>query len=299
MTAPSEFLSRPITIFILLLCSVLFASNHIAARIAFDNGAGLLLAILARGGMALLLMMSIVYLRKASLSIPKPLIKWQILLGLLIAMQSLCLYSAITRIPVALALLLVNTWPMMFIVLSWLKGKKDPNIKTFMVLSLIIVGLFFVLDIDFNMKLEVQWILGVVLGFLSAVLLTIAMWITQYQLADIPGSVRSSYTMMGVIVCMLILGAVGVFPNGIELPNNSSGWLGLIGLAVFYGVASTLLFVLAHKLDMGRNSPILNFEPVASLFLGFVFLGQFLNTMQLIGGSMVVGGIVAVGMMRK
>ena len=82
MTAHSEFLSRPITIFILLLCSVLFASNHIAARIAFDNGAGLLLAILARGGMALLLMVSIVYLRKASLSIPKFLSPWRYYLSI-------------------------------------------------------------------------------------------------------------------------------------------------------------------------------------------------------------------------
>jgi drug/metabolite transporter (DMT)-like permease len=292
-------LARPITIFILLLCAVLFASNHIAARIAFDNGTGLLLAVLARGGMALLLMMTIVVIRKAPLKIPPPLIKWQIFLGLLIAVQSVCLYSAIIRIPVALALLLVNTWPVMFIVLSWMKGKKDPNTLTLLILSLILFGLFFVLDIDLSVKLEAKWILGVGLGFLSAVLLTIAMWITQYQLGQVPGSVRSSYTMLIVITCMVLLGSMGVIPGGIELPVNTNGWLGLLGLAVFYGVASTLLFVLAHKLDMGRNSPILNFEPVASLFLGYVFLGQFLNTMQLVGGSMVVGGIIAIGMMRK
>lgn len=49
---------------------------------------------------------------------------------------------------------------------------------------------------------------------------------------------------------------------------------------------------------MARNSPILNFEPVASLFLGYLFLGQFLNTMQLIGGAIVVLGIMAIGLSR-
>jgi drug/metabolite transporter (DMT)-like permease len=299
MTQNFTLISRPITIFTLLLCAVLFASNHIAARIAFDNGTGLLLAVLARAGMALCLMGMIILIRRAPLKISKPLIKWQVLLGLLIAIQSICLYSAITRIPVALALLLVNTWPVMFIVLSWIKGKKDPNTKTLAILSLILFGLFFVLDIDFSIKLEAQWIMGVGLGFLSAVLLTIAMWITQYQLGNVPGSVRSSYTMIIVITCMVVLGGMGVMPGSIELPTNMNGWMGLLGLSIFYGVASTLLFVLAHKLDMGRNSPILNFEPVASLFLGYIFLGQFLNTMQLIGGGMVVGGIVAIGIMRK
>jgi drug/metabolite transporter (DMT)-like permease len=38
---------------------------------------------------------------------------------------------------------------------------------------------------------------------------------------------------------------------------------------------------------------------VASLFLGYVFLGQFLNDDQLIGGAIVVSGIVAIGMMKK
>ena len=60
----------------------------------------------------------------------------------------------------------------------------------------------------------------------------------------------------------------------------------------------TLLFVLAPKLDMNRNAPILNVEPVVSLGLAYVFLGQVLNSGQLIGGAMVVAGIICIGLMR-
>ena len=143
-----------------------------------------------------------------------------------------------------------------------------------------------------------QQMLGIAFGILSAVLLTFTMWITQYQLADIPGSVRSSYTMLGVVLAMIILGVIGIVPDGLSLPDNSQGWTGLALLALFYGVAMTLLFVLAPKLDMSRNSPILNVEPVVSLGLAYVFLGQLLNGGQLIGGAMVVIGIISIGLMR-
>jgi drug/metabolite transporter (DMT)-like permease len=299
MNSQSQYLPRPVIISVILLCSILFASNHIAARIAFDNGTGILLAIIARGFVALILMASIIIVKKASIKIHKSLIKWQVLLGLLIAIQSVCLYSAIQLIPVAMALLLVNTWPMMFILASWVTGKRQPNLLVFMVLTIILVGLFFVLDLGSSIKMSSDWLLGISLGLFSAMLLMLVMWITEYNVPSIPGAVRCSYTMLGMIISMCIVGALGFFPDGLSMPDNSTGWYGLIGLSIFYGVAFTLLFVLAAKLDMGRNSPILNFEPVASLFLGYIFLGQFLTTPQLIGGAIVVSGIVAIGVMKK
>ena len=297
----NEFLSRPIIICILIVAATLFAGNHIAARFAFDNGTGLLLAVLARGSAALLLMLSIALIRKASFKMPTHLVKWQVTLVILIAAQSLCLYSAITRIPVAVALLLVNTWPMIFIMCSWIMGKKKANLITFVILGVILLGLSLVLNLDSSVTSSVNedWSMGVLLGVLSAFLLAGAMWITQYQLAPLQGSVRSSYTMFGVVLLMGLLGISGYFPNGLDLPQNSQGWLGLLMLAILYGIAVTLLFVLAAKLDMGRNSPILNFEPVASLFLGYLFLGQFLNGTQLMGGGIVIFGIVAIGLQRK
>ncbi len=297
----NEFLPRPIIISILIIAATLFAGNHIAARFAFDNGTGLLLAVLARGSAALLLMFSIALIRKASFKMPAQLVKWQVIIVFLIALQSLCLYSAITRIPVAVALLLVNTWPMIFIICSWVMGKKKANPITFIILIVILLGLSLVLNTgsEVTTSINEDWSIGVALGIFSAFLLAATMWITQYQLAEIQGSVRSSYTMLGVVLLMALLGASGYFPNGLSLPQNQQGWLGLMMLAILYGIAFTLLFVLTTRLDMSRNSPILNFEPVASLFLGYLFLGQFLNNTQLIGGGIVILGIVAIGLHRK
>ncbi len=302
MSHSISLIPRPLAISILVLSATLFAGNHIAARFAFDSGTGLLLAVLARGATALCLMLFIAFISKASFRIPKKLIKWQLLIGVLIAVQSLCLYSAINKIPIAMALLLVNTWPMMFILASWVAGKRAPNVKIFAMLFVILMGLVLVLDVnasDATKGMSEDMVLGVILASLSAVFLTMTMWLTQYQLSGVAGSVRSSYTMAMVVGIMCMAGLFELLPGGLNTPQTQNGWIGLLSLAVLYAIAVTMLFVLAPRLDMASNSPILNCEPVASLFLAYVFLGQYLNGVQLLGGAIVVLGIVAIGFHKE
>jgi drug/metabolite transporter (DMT)-like permease len=72
---------------------------------------------------------------------------WQLLLGLLIATQSLCLYSAVARIPVALALLVGNTFPMLLALLTWALGGARPTGRTVLFMGLILCGLVLALDV--------------------------------------------------------------------------------------------------------------------------------------------------------
>lgn len=298
MTSRPTFLSRPISIFILVFSATLFASNHIAARFAFDHDTGLLLAIFVRSATALLIMVGIALVLKSSFRIPRKLRKWQIMLGILITVQSIFLYSAITRIPIALALLLVNTWPMMFILANWITKRSEPSLKVFSVLVFILVGLYFVLDVPADQVVTSDWILGVVLAWLSAVLLAYAMWISQYHMAHISGPVRSGYTMLFVVISCIAVTGFESTSELFSLPQSTTGWIALAALALLYGTASTFIFALAPKLDMTKNSPVLNAEPVASLVLAYALLGQTLSGMQMIGGAIVIVGIITISTMR-
>ena len=298
MTSSPTFLPRPISIFILVFSATLFASNHIAARFAFDHDTGLLLAIFVRSATALLIMVGIALVLKSSFRIPRELRKWQIMLGILITIQSIFLYSAITRIPIALALLLVNTWPMMFILANWITKRSEPSLKVFSVLVFILGGLYFVLDVPADQVVTFDWILGVVLAWLSAVLLAYAMWISQYHMAHISGPVRSGYTMLFVVISCIAVTGFDSTSELFSLPQSTIGWIALAALALLYGTASTFIFALAPKLDMTKNSPILNAEPVASLVLAYALLGQTLSGMQMIGGAIVIVGIITVSTMR-
>ncbi|MFG1495153.1 DMT family transporter [Saccharospirillum sp. HFRX-1] len=296
-------IARPLAILILLTTSTLFASNHVSARLAFDNSTGLMLAILTRGAVALTIMTLLAVWQRHRFAIPQGKRGWQLLLGLMIAGQSICLYSAVARVPVAVALLMVNTWPILLALLNWVLTGRPPSLRLVVIMLMILVGVVLVLDVPAWLAdpaaMGPDWQPGVAFALAAACFFTVAIWTTDNKLSGMPGAVRSVFTMMTVLAVMLIAGVMNLVPGGLDLPATATGWVGLCLLALFYGTASTLLFVLVPRLDMARNAPVVNFEPVASLILGFVVLGQTLSPLQIVGGAIVLSGIVWLSLARN
>lgn len=302
MPKASQLLTRPLAISILMTAACLFAANHVAARLAFDDGTGVLLAILTRGTLALLILFTLVLVQKHKLTIPSSKRGWMLLLGVLIAGQSLCLYSAVARIPISVALLLVNTWPILYTLLTWLLGGRRPTLGFAVIMTVILMGLVMVLDLASWLAnpatMGSGWLPGVVLAGTAALLFAVAIWITENRLSHMPGAVRSSFTMITMLVFVGIGGVLGLVPGGMDLPQSPVGWIALISLAVFYSVSFTVLFVLLPRLNMARNAPVMNLEPVAALLLGFLILDQALAPIQLLGGTLVLGSIIWLSAMR-
>jgi len=61
---------------------------------------------------------------------------------------------------------------------------------------------------------------------------------------------------------------------------------------VLYGVAFVTLFVPVPILNMSRNAPVMNIEPLATLIMGWLVLDQMLAAGQILGGAIVIFGIV-------
>jgi drug/metabolite transporter (DMT)-like permease len=283
--------------------ATLFAANHVAARVAFDAGAGLLLAIVLRSGVAALALAALVVFQRKSWRLPAGSGRWQLAVGLLVAVQSLCLYSAVARIPVVVALLLMNTLPIQLALISWAMGGPRPTPRAALIMGVILVGLVVVLDLPAWLAepeaLGPGWFLGVALGLAAAFVFAWALWITEHRLAEVGSTLRSLLTMLTVLVAMVIAGGLGLVPGGMALPTSAAGLWGLAALGLFYGLAFSTLFITVPRLDMARNAPAMNIEPVAALVLGYLVLGQALTPVQLLGGGIVVAGVVALGLSRR
>ncbi|UYP31602.1 DMT family transporter [Pseudomonas sp. Z8(2022)] len=293
---------RHIAVLILASLACSFAGNHIAARIAFDHDTGLLLAMLARAGVTLLVLVALVLWRRESLKLGPATWGWQILLGLLIAIQSFCIYSAVARIPVALALLVVNLSPILLALLTWVLGGPAPTRQALGIMGVILFGLVLVLDVPGrltgNAVLDGEWIAGILFSLTAAGVFAVALWVTEHRLSSLAGSVRSMLTLAVVFSASTLLGASGLIPGGLSLPNASAGWIALACLVLLYGAAFSTLFICMPRLNIARNAPVMNMEPVAGMVLGWMILGQVLGVLQVIGGLIVVGGIVALAYRR-
>lgn len=307
---------RVLAIGLLLVLGVVFASNHIAARFAFDHGTGLVTAVLVRSGVTALALLGVVLWLKMPWRLAEPGVPPQkvALLGVLIALQSLLLYSAVARIPVGLALLVFNLFPALFTLLNWLMGGPRPSTRMLLVMVWILLGLAFALDLPAQLSQpgvgSGRFWAGVAFCVGAASVFAVALRVTEFQLKRLTGPVRSLWTMvwvtaiLGALSVLVWAGAAGQeagqwLTRSLHWPNDATGWFGLAGLTLCYGSAFSILFALMPRLDMARNAPASNIEPIAALGLGWLFLGQTLDLIQLVGAVVVFSGIVMLALVGR
>src|SRR4051812_34024011 len=89
----------------LLTVAAMFGANHVAARFAFDDGVDVATAVAVRSLTTAAVVAAIVRRAGVPLALEPRARRVMPLIGLLVAVQSLALYSAVARIPVGLALL--------------------------------------------------------------------------------------------------------------------------------------------------------------------------------------------------
>ena len=93
----------------LLLIALMMGANHVAARMAFNHGVDVATAVAFRSVVTALVVSALVLVHRVPLKLSGRHKRFLPLIGLLIGVQSLCIYSSVARLPVALALLAFNT----------------------------------------------------------------------------------------------------------------------------------------------------------------------------------------------
>ncbi len=277
----------------------IFAANHIAARIAFDHGASVAAAVAVRSGATALVMIVLLRLAAVSLALPRATLARGLGIGLLVAVQSYCLYSAVAIIPVALALLAFNTFPMLLVLLTWAAGGEAPGRRALVAMPLALFGLVLALDILGTLEAMagrwaqigagVGWALGASTSF------ALVLFLTTRHLKNVDGRLRTLLTMGATAVAV---GLAGAASSTLALPTDGIGWLGLVLLTVLYGTAITAIFTVVPRLGAASYTAALNFEPIAALILAWAILGQAVAARQLVGALIVVGAVILIGSKR-
>ncbi len=286
----------------LLLLASMFGANHVAARVALDHGVDVATAVAVRSLATAAVVALIVAAERVPLVLDARQRRVMPLIALLVAVQSGCLYSAVARIPVALALLAFNTYPLWTAFAAWVLYRHRPERAVLLAMPVILAGLALALDVSgaaSGLEAGAQWQRigsGVAFAVFAGAVFGFVLALTQHEVAALDGRLRTTITMG--IVGLLALGA-GLLGGGLHWPNASAGWWGLVLLSLLYGTAFTVLFTLLPRLGVVGNSPILNVEPVAALVLAWALLGQRIAPVQVAGALLVVGTVMALGLRRR
>jgi drug/metabolite transporter (DMT)-like permease len=290
-------LPRWAAIALLAFIATVFGSNHVAARVAFDHGASVATAVAFRSSGTALFVLSLLLAYRIPLALPAATRYRAVAIGVLLAVQSYCLYSAVAAIPVALALLAFQTFPMLLALIAWAVEGERPSRRVMIAMPAALAGLALALDVWGGAEgfagrwreigAGVLWASGAALAFAGV------MYLTTRWLAQVDGRLRSFLVMTTIAVVVLAGGAAA---GAFRAPGDATGWAAIALLTVLYGSAITALFVILPRIGAMSNTVALNFEPIAVLGIAWVTLGQSVTPLQILGAFVVVGAIVAIGL---
>lgn len=286
----------------LLLVALLMGANHVAARIAFNHGTDVATGVLFRSASTALVVLAIVLVQGVSTQATPRQKRVIGGLGLMIGVQSLLLYSAVARLPVALALLAFNTYPITAALWSWGLWGQRPERAIALAMPVILLGLALALDVfgaASGLGASGQWArigAGVAFAMAASAVFGLTLALTQHEVADVDGRVRTVATLF---LAAVVAGAAILAQGGPHLPHDGIGWMGLAGLTLFYGTAFTILFTVLPRLGIVGNSALMSVEPVFALVLAWLLLDQAIAPLQLVGALIVVGAVVALGLRKR
>ena len=292
----------PLAFATLLLIALMMGANHVAARLAFNSGLDVATAVASRSLVTTVVVLAIVISAGVSRQVDRRQARGMLIAGLLVGLQSQCLYSAVARLPVALALLVFNAYPLWTALWDRLIYRRVPERAVVLAMPVILFGLALALDVmgaASGLDAGAHWTqigTGVLFALAGAASFGLALVVVQHETAGVDGRVRTASTMF--LAGLMALAVIGL-QGGPHWPQSSIGWWGLAALTFLYGTAFTIMFTVLPRLGVAGNSAIMNVEPVCALVLAWAVLDQGIALVQLVGALVVVGAVIWLGLRKR
>jgi drug/metabolite transporter (DMT)-like permease len=198
--------------------------------------------------------------------------------------QSALFFLALQRIPASLTEVLLYTCPAFLALMLWGITRRRPKGSRLLAIGLALLGTWLCAGpIDGATDTR-----GVVLATLSGFWYA-AFLIWMHRLTPgIPGAVSGAYI---VTASALTFGAVSVLRGeGLLVPHGAAAWGALLGMVLSATVFGFVLFVVGLKRVGPQAASVLStFEPLATLLLAAIFLGERLNGTQWCGAALIIG----------
>lgn len=268
----------------LILMAVSLGTGHACSRLAFANGVNVPTAASVRSLTASLLLLGLLgFLGKRVFPLPRQ-FRSTLVLGVLIGIQTALIQIAVSLMPVTLAILVFYTFPFLTGLASTLLGDERPSAWLFGALGAAFAGLTLVLGVQVNVSL-----IGIAAALGASVAFTAALLLTPRLAPEIAAPLRTFFMLATAAVIFIVATSLG---NAWQSPTNTAGWIGLAGLAGFYAVGISGVFLLLPRLGATQTAIGLNLEPVAVAGIAWLMLGEQLSLLQAAGALLVVGAVI-------
>ena len=272
-----------------LTSAACFGVMPVLAKVAYDDGAEPIGVLSVRFALAAVLLLALARLRREPLPRGRPAAGLLALGAVGYVGMSLCYFFALERISAGLTALLLYFYPALVVVLGAVLLRDRPRPAAVACVAVATVGT--VLTIG---PVGGGQALGVALGLGSA--LVYASYILLSSRVRGIGPFATSATVMAAGA--VVMGALAAATRP-QLPTAPEAWLALAGVALVGGVLAVSTFFAALALLGPTDTAVVStVEPVVSIAVAAVVLGERLGPVQVAGGVVVLAAVAVLARLR-
>jgi drug/metabolite transporter (DMT)-like permease len=275
---------RSIDALLALTSAACFGVMPVLTKVVYDDGAGPVGVLSVRFSAAAVLLLLLARLRGEAMPRGRQLAALALLGGVGYVVESACYFSALSRISAGLTALLLYLYPAIVVVLSAVLLRHRP--------SRVAVGCVVVATVGTALTIGPVaggQSVGVLLGLGAAASYALYIVLSSQAISGV-GPFATSAVVMGS--CALVYDAFAV-ATGAELPHSASAWAALAGVTLLGTVVAVAAFFAALPLLGPSDTAVLStLEPVVSVAVAAVALGERLSALQAVGGGLVIAAVV-------
>jgi drug/metabolite transporter (DMT)-like permease len=218
-------------------------------------------------------------------------VRLALLAGVFFAVDLVLYHHTIGLVGAGLATVLGNTQVVIVAVLAWLLLGERPSRRTLLAMPVVLAGVILISGVIGTGAYGRDPVLGVIVGLATGFAYAGFLLVLRRSNADVrrPAGPLFDATLMGAVASLLIglpLGEVDLVPTW-----PAHGYL--LALAISSQVIGWLLISLSlPRLPAALTSVVLTLQPVGSVLLAMLLLGESPSGLQLLGASTILVGLL-------
>jgi drug/metabolite transporter (DMT)-like permease len=249
------------------------------AKLVYADGGNALTLMFWRFIMSAVIIGALVLFKRQSFRIEKPLVRPVTLLGLIWSGSMICYLMAVESISVSVAVLILYSYPVIVLLLSMIRGYVEVSSKLIAVFIVAFTGIGLMLG-GGSVSLNPYGVVFSVLAATGAAYTFLSGSRVAKQLN--PVVLTFWVNFMGIFLILPII--FGKF----MMPETATGLILTGGATVCYIIAILCQFQALSHMPAAKAAFLFNFEPVVSLCLAAIVLGERLAPLQWVGVAIVM-----------
>jgi len=275
-------------VLLIALSASAFGAMAIFARFAYAAGADVYGLLAVRFLLAAIAMGFVMRARGISLPPWRRVLALAAMGGIGYVSQSYCFFTALNYAQASLVALLLYLYPLFVTILAAVFLKEHLTTSTVIALVLCSVGAGLTVGGGEGSSLGIA--LGVAAAVIYSIYIVVGARVTAGVNAIATTTVICTAAALVYVTLGLLRAGAGVPP---QFPVSAGGWLALVAIALVSTVLAILTFFAGlQRLGASKASMLSTLEPVVTVVLAALLLGEHIGPTQAVGGGLILAGVL-------